>query len=547
MKWSGSGTPGAFDRAYEHRAATHLHLVISSQTMNRLITTPRSHSVATHLGAALLGCLAFWGIRSTKGHLETDPPATHRWKSVDRSSRTSDPAGTLLLQEMTKNVPIPMAGGTGISSVEQQNAHADSLPLAADVRAAAISWLSSYREEYGPEEFLEMQSRLLHWMRDDPQGMIEYVYSLPKPQPYGNSSYLMAQILDAAVQRSGVAVALEWMRRNPNFAENTAEQMAPHFGATGDLNNLEAFRNQVGSAWNDVRDNALKAWPAEKSDELIGFLEESPDLLIHYATMKNDEGAEWLLKLLTSDRLNEPTRQALAEDYQFRNLLIVSSKISPELRVREIMRSNPDQSEGEIRRQIVANDVMVALNSGSDLRYSFRYGKISAEEVFQDVSSRLPALAGDSSVALRRQVYQELAEENSQAAMSLLKDLSSEQRQDAISQAPLEMFGDLDPQRLYDFLQTIPTTDNDAAWEKRLQSWEARTDRNQERLGNDYITWVKNLPAGTDREMAIFGLIANDSDPLPPAESQDLIQEIRAPKLLSRLDELLEKRKEEGQ
>ncbi len=507
--------------------------------------------MATHLGAVFLGGLAFWSVRPEEDHSATNGTDHQRWRSTDRAEHSSTAAGTLLLHEMTRNLPSPMAGtspeDTSPTGPEQQNADADALPPAADVRAAAISCLSSFKEEYTSEEYREMQSRLLHWMRADPEGMIGYICSLEKPQPYGNSSYLMAQILNAAVQRAGAGAVLGWMRNNPAFSETFAGQMAPHFGAAGDVLQLQAFSEQLGPAWNGVRDEALKAWPIGKGDELIGFLEESPDLLIHFASIKGDGGAEWLLEVLKSGKLDEVTRQALETDIQFRNLLVFSSAMPAELRIREIMRLDPTRSEHEIRRQVIANDVMTALNSGPDLRYAFRYGRITAEQVYQDIASRLPGLAGASSAALRRQIYQELAEENPQAAMTLIKDFPPDARQDAVTRASLEMFGDMDPQRLYDFLQTIPTDGNDASWDTRLKTWEERTFRNQERLGNDYIAWVKQLPSGTDREMALVGLITNEYNPLPPAEAQDLAKEVRDPKLLARLEEVRKKREEEGQ
>ncbi len=512
---------------------------------------PYPRTMATHLGAVLLGGLAFWGISPAEDRSGANETDHQRWRSTDRAERSGATTGTLLLQEMTRDLPPPLAGaspeGARPTGPDQQNADADALPPASDVRAAAISCLSSFKEEYSPKEFSETQSRLLHWMRADPEGMIGYVCSLEKPQPYGNSSYLMSQILNAAVQRAGAGAALGWMRNNPAFSETFAEQMAPHFGAAGDVRQLEAFSEHLGPAWDNIRDEALKAWPIEKGDELIGFLEESPDLIIQYASMKSDGGAKWLLEVLKSGKLDEVTRQALETDVQFRNLLVFSSAMPAELRIREIMRLDPAQSEAEIRRRVIANDVMNALNSGPDLRYAFRHGRITGEQVYQDIASRLPGLAGASSAALRRQIYQELAEEDPQAAMTILKDLPPDARQDAITRAPLDMFGDMDPQRLYDFLQTIPTDGNDAAWNTRLQTWEERTYRNQERLGNDYITWVKQLPPGTDREMALVGLITNEYDQLPPAEAQDLAKEIRDPKLLARLEEVRKKREEEGQ
>ncbi|HVJ46270.1 MAG TPA: hypothetical protein VM511_07790, partial [Luteolibacter sp.] len=67
-------------------------------------------------------------------------------------------------------------------------------------------------------------------------------------------------------------------------------------------------------------------------------------------------------------------------------------------------------------------------------------------------------------------------------------------------------------------------------------AWWNLTPGNQWRLESGYVDWVKNLPAGLDREMASFALLKNLQG-RDPALAETLKAEIKDPKLVAGLEE----------
>lgn len=533
--------------------------------MPRKTPSLRMGFAITHIAAFAVGCVLFRGVIAEHGGTTGEAAAEPAWK---RSPRTTGPdsAGSALLHEMTRGLPLDpdptRQSAEELSRLRDEtaageNSAADALPPAANVRAAAIALLSSGKQEYTPEEYSELTSRLLHWMRADPQGMIQHIYSKADPEHAESRRYHFRLIVDAAIARAGTATALEWMAVTPRSGSDIAGILGPRLAAGGDIAQLEAFKKHAGSAWQDVRFQILRAWPLEKADDLMRLAapdQEGPGWLLNYAALHKEGGAEWIIAKLASGQLDEATRDELGKNGQYEAILSTATHLPPELRIQEILRHRPDLDATEARRRVVANDVMDALNSGRDVRYPFRHGQLTAWDIYQDIATRLPALAAQSPDALRRQVYQELAEEDPQAALTLLEDLPAAARQEAIVRAPLDMFGDVDPQRFYDFLQHIPASGEDTssssgggAWDTRLQAWEGRSARNYDRLGGDYLAWVRQLPPGTDREMALYGLALNQTGMIEDATIRQLSAEIHDPRLLQRLAEKeTEAAREEG-
>ena len=72
-------------------------------------------------------------------------------------------------------------------------------------------------------------------------------------------------------------------------------------------------------------------------------------------------------------------------------------------------------------------------------------------------------------------------------------------------------------------------------WDTRLTAWERKSRTNSERLGPQYIEWVKTLPEGLDREMASFAVLKQNRG-ADPALKELLRSRIMDPQLKQRLE-----------
>src|SRR5690606_433821 len=119
------------------------------------------------------------------------------------------------------------------------------------------------------------------------------------------------------------------------------------------------------------------------------------------------------------------------------------------------------------------------------------------------VAAKLPSLSASAPDAIRNHLIKELAEDNGPAVIAELAELPADQKWEAAIKPARSMFYNVNPQHLYDYLQMIPADAGDSVWEQRLQAWTNQTRPNRTRFDTAYVSWVRKLPEGLDREMAI--------------------------------------------
>jgi len=503
----------------------------------RTLKTRNSHfrSVCTHIigMAAGLGVgLGIWHAThrddaGKDGAGEAEGKASATLSSHRRARSTETHSGTDVLKAVA---PYLFAERTGEQNNEARNfsyaeylkssyerlaKSADALPPADDVAAAAIALLEKQNARtnggtFTPEEakeLAELQPRLLHWFRLDPEAAVKYLYD-------GDRRHLMdtGTVLYAAIHEKGLETAMGWLKgRDPRNSGQLSYLFANYVAAQGDPATVRSFRETLPpDQWNRMRGQIFSNWPFDKADELLTIAKEnnSPAGLAYLAMRNGEKGAAWLMKHLESEDMDPAFREALTNSPEYRQLLQNSPHIPIETRVEVLAKNRNDGKDAEqLMLELGGNDVARALDKTSkDWRFAFRNGKVTFEEVYQAIAADLPGLAKASPDAIRLQIFKELAEEDGPAAMQALADTPEPDKWQVALKPTQWMFYNVDPQKFYDYLQPIPH-DDPTLHQARFASWVSHSRSNLDLYSRDYVDWVKNMPEGVDREMAAIGIL----------------------------------------
>jgi hypothetical protein len=239
-----------------------------------------------------------------------------------------------------------------------------------------------------------------------------------------------------------------------------------------------------------------ESWPESDAASLIKLAVDTddPQMLAAYG-IRGTRGS-FLAKLLRDESLPEDFRRRLGENQMARQALTNDPAVPLEIRI----------ANGGNSNLLIVGDVERLLDSERDWSFAFRHGEANALEIYEMIVAKTPELAAERPVALRNQVFRELAEENPKAAMKMLDDLPEHERNDLALFTARANFQDVDPKLFLELLEQVPA-DTPAEWEGRLDAWNRRSLTNNQRLKDSYSEWVLNLPPGIDREMAIYSLI----------------------------------------
>ena len=313
-----------------------------------------------------------------------------------------------------------------------------------------------------------------------------------------------------------------------NFGIFAAHILTQKLGEAGDSAQVLALRDSMDeSEWTRVRDRLAANWPMDRRDALaeIARAEGRPELLIDFASKQGDAAVKWLAALAEDPALDADFREKLVAGDAWKTLLRQNAGISLEERIATATAGTAGR-EGEAVEQIARNDLAALLKDGRDWRHAFRSGDAEAAEVLAAVTASLPELSAQHASVLRQQLFQQLVEEDPDRAMTLLDDLPADERNRIALDAAARVFGNVDPETFLAALQHLPA-DTTEQWDARLAAWNRKSTVDARRLSEDYVAWVRALPAGIDREMALFSLARVVEDPALADELRAEIQEDR--------------------
>ncbi|MEK7951550.1 hypothetical protein [Luteolibacter soli] len=463
---------------------------------------PRSRlplSVATHALAFAGGCLLLSQFNK--------PPAPPSPAAPTKASQRA-PAAERSVDEILGELTSPDQKLT--AEKKKQQDFRDSLAAAirdmtppADFAAALEEAMKGWSPDEAPEtpRSQKLIALMYHWLVADPAALFQWAGDDPNRLKLlrARATFAISNVLNDRGPTS-LLKAIGSAGQLDNLVINlTANAIAK----AGDTSAFASLRERVPpQQWVRVRELATGQWPLEKKAELLQVaLEENDPFMLLAFGGKTPEAAKWIVSLENDPSLPEKFRQSLAENPSLRESLAQDPALPLADRLQYMSRLDKDAAMDQLLR----NDVSKLMSDPRDWNYSFRHGQATAEEIYQSVAAATPELAAASPDALRDLVFGSLAEEDPAHAMQLLKDLPPDVQYTVLLKTTRTYFTNVEPQRFLEALQLVPA-DTPERWEQRLDAWNIRSFTNSNTLNEDFLTWVRELPPGLDREMGLYSL-----------------------------------------
>jgi len=483
--------------------------------------------VVTHGAAFAAGWLVWTNIR-TESSAGEHSVADRKMTAAERQRRSlreeAGPGGERVLRQLFGANPFTLSvenedwGKSRRDHYAKLLVRAAELPPAENRVTAAADAIAAFAGTVGADDKTgdpsEMTSRLIHWMQVDPDGAIAYLGSITDSRVRKHVTYYLGQAAMAVTTRTGLVEAAKWFRGNGDggqFNNQLRSQMARELGANADPGEIAAVNQQLESADGSRIDAKLLAtsWPIEKADDFLAVagLDASPDTFGYFATKHGEAGAKWFEDLLASGKLPPEQHEAIVTSKAYGDFMLQSPSVDLDKRLQVLASLNPDRPAELLLAQIGNRDIGGLLKNGTDYRFAFRNGSMTAEEVVAAVSSALPQLAAKSPDTIRTYLFGELAEEDGPKAMSLLGNLPEEEKWKAAMKPVVSMFHGVNPQQFYDYLQHVPADASPQSLDERVKAWTNLGRENHTRLGTSYLSWVRGLPEGLDKDMAALSIV----------------------------------------
>lgn len=377
---------------------------------------------------------------------------------------------------------------------------------APDDLAAALSveieeWLKDGKDLRRPSP--KILALLYHWTARDMAGMMKWAESGAVETEA--MMWHCFPVFAKAAKDKGPEILAGGLEGK--FAAFAAHFLAQGLGQTGDSGRVLALKATLpADQWLRLREQFEHAWPFEQKKALVAVAvaENQAAMLLEFARGNGAEGTKWLSELMADESLDVGFREELAKSPRWKDFVLSGTTMPLDERLGLL--GGEDEARGrDVFGQLAERDLNAILKDGRDWRHAFRHGEADAAEVVAAMSKELPELAARAPEALRNQLFIQLSEEDPERAMALLDGLPEDERAKVAIQAPRWYFGNIDPNHFLAALEKVPA-DTPELWDARLDAWNNKTPRNHARLDQEYVAWVRQLPPGVDREMALFSL-----------------------------------------
>ena len=464
---------------------------------SRLALTTATHGLALAGGWLLL----------SQFNKPPAPPTTAAPSKTTQRSTTPERSVDEILGELTdpNKKPTPERKKLQDFLAETKAAIRDLTPPE-DFAAAVEEELKTWQATAGPDapRSTRLIALMYHWMRADPAALFKWAKEDPARQKaiQGHATAAIDQVLQdhggtALLKAIGPAGTLS------NFIMNLSATQVALKGDLADYKTMKAQVEQIDPRlWDYIRRLTTSQWSADHKEGLlkIAIEENTPAILATFPRL-HPETAEWFASIATDASLPAEFRDAFLANSDIRRILSENPKTPLDDRLAYL--DIPDQKIAT--DQLLRGDISRLMSSPQDLSFAFRRGEMTAEEVYQAISAGTPELAKASPAELRSLVFQNLAEDDPAKAMDLLKDLPESEQHQTMLTAARTFFNDVEPDHFLAALQQVPSNTPDL-WEQRLDAWNIRSFTNSNRLNEDFLTWVRALPPGLDREMGLYSL-----------------------------------------
>jgi len=279
------------------------------------------------------------------------------------------------------------------------------------------------------------------------------------------------------------------------------------------------FKSSGIAKYEALMETMIGGWPADKVDRFLelAMAMKDPNLLQMFLDSGDPRKQAALLVLMDSrDDLaqafpNLPEVPAGLRGHLYRYAdpsVPLDERIAQMKNLDWLKNATPEALREGALKQISTVDINELMKTGTDYRYAFRHGAMTADEILIAVKEQFPELAAASEYETRVRVFNELASEDAQAAYALIADLPEEQRINAVLHQSRWSFRHNSPDAFYEMINLAPGPDSATAAPQRADAWKSYAPRAYGQYREDYVEWVRELPAGANRDAARASLAA---------------------------------------
>ena len=424
------------------------------------------------------------------------------------------------------------------------------IPADGDPAASAISALANLGSlDFDPvalEEKLgkriDIAARVVRWLEIDPQAALDHLKSLPG-EGFASTGAIFGVEFWATNEAPAELLKLALPNANANVTSTLIRVLGLQAGDSAELGNVAALLEQLQpNMATTFAGGVAEHWPAERAGELTVFAADSDNaylLVSALRRMKGKEAYDWLITALDSgsrgDALKKFVRNSGLATFDGResgDQLSFEEGVTLNERFNSLFSSGDTRKEREAAENLQLKSVVRSLVAGgeiNELMQSFKDGEVDAAAFLDSVKTARPELSSASPDLLRNQIYGELVKKNPVEALQLFSDLPENERYQRVNMLTTMLMGSTaDPELVFNLFEAVPYKPEYGSMVGRVNAWKRLTARSYATYGDDYAGWIRQLPAGVNRDMALSAL-AEQIQPNDPEQADALLLERSQP------------------
>ncbi|WP_367873952.1 hypothetical protein [Luteolibacter sp. Populi] len=483
----------------------------------------------TYLIAGVMG----WGVVAV---FHGSPGAGKERKSESRTQRaaTAIPTGRDILARLETERKLH-AGRTEERLTDDVRAllekHLAALPPsgdpAADVRdaVAKLGDLDELAEDLNllEKKFsdrIDIAAKFHRWMEHDRQAALEYVNGFPE-ESYGPLASGASYGLELWAAKADPEKLKDLILANPDKGSSflMVLGLGTQTGAAGDLASVtKLYQEMKPGMLREFSGGVAEHWPVERVGELADFAMAQSNSFLLSGTlkrMKPEEAAGFLNAAFEAGGNEEALKQfsmngGLSLLSGFTGELGFDETVALQVRFYRLNGDSPS-ARGTAERNALGSEVFKVLDRGGlgDVLQSFAEGKVEASGLLAAVQSALPELSASHPDLLRDQVYGAILRRNPIAAVELYAGIPEAERYQKLNAGIVYTIGTTPgPQDVYDLFEAVPHKPEFGSLQSRERAWNRVSAMSYSIYGDDYIEWMRKLPAGMNRDMALTAMAA---------------------------------------
>ena len=358
-----------------------------------------------------------------------------------------------------------------------------------------------------PPATAEFAGALLAWFRENPSAAFDFMRQGGAGKIY---DAILVQALGEMSLEEHLALAKE-IGKSPSLF-----RIGDILGSRlSEMSTAEAaaFFNESGiSQSGALLQTMVRGWPADNASGFLDLALGTGDLKLVQNFLQGPARRSSELLVLMDGRKDLPEAFAafLASSPELRGHLYryadpsvpLDERIAQMKNLAWLKDATPEALREGALKQISTVDINELMKTGPDYRYAFRHGAMTADEILAAVRGTFPELAAASDFETRVRVFNELASEDAQAAFSLIAHLPEEERNLAVIHQSRWTFRDTPPEAFYEMINLAPGPDSAEAAPQRADAWTNYGSSAYREYGDYYLDWVRELPAGVNRDVA---------------------------------------------